>query len=424
MTNKSAAVGRTRRVFNGFFPYDYHALEAFLAEMAAKGWRLEALSRFSMTFREADCRGLVPRVDLFTGAYEADHDKKLAAYRRARTREGWESAGELDFFYIWYVPEGTPVRAASNGAEAYLSQRMVWSRELGVLGIALAMLVLGLVSILKCVYTDFLTFTGLGSLLMLPLFLLPAVIVGALILRGVLPQRDAVRRGEALPDVPVPEARRRYRLLYGFLAAAAIFVLLLFVCDAVFGYTRYLTLLLPIAAAVGLTAALMRLPATLARRVLIFCAVALCGIALILLQRWSPPRPSAPADLTNVLTVERVTGGEAASSYYRATVSPAVPSHFVYTQTDADGVTAQNEYFRVPSALFRSLLLPKIRAAMGKDGLTAADPAAWGADEAWIAANGAVLLRKGSELYYYSTAGTEIAPAPGMLATPAGTGVE
>ncbi len=406
----------TKRVFNGFFPYDYHALEAYLAEMAAKGWRLASLSRFSMTFRETDCRGLVPRVDLFTGAYEADHDKKLAVYRRARTREGWEPAGELDFFYIWYVPEGTPVRAASLEAEASLSQRMVWSRELGVLGIALAVLVLGLVSILKCVYTDFLTFTGLGSLLMLPVFLLPALLVGFLILRGVLPQRNAIRRGEPLPDVPLREARLRWRLLYGFLAAVALFILVLFVCDAVFGYTRYLTLFVPIAAAAALTAALMRLPATPTRRMLIFCAVALCGIALVLLQRWSPPQPSAPADMSRVLTVQALTGEAPVSSAYRATVSPAVPSHFVYTETAESGASAQNEYFRIPSALFRQLILPTIRKAMGKDGLTAADPAAWNADEVWIAENGAVLLRRGAELFYYASSGTQITPTPDMPA--------
>ena len=405
----------TKRVFNGFFPYDYRALEQSIRDMAKKGWRLDAVSRFSLTYKQTDTAGFAPHVEIFTGAYEEDHDKKLAQYLRSRKKDGWQFMGDVDFFYFWYVPEGARVRGPSPEAERNLSQRMVWSRELGALGITLVLLVMGLVSILRCVYTDFLTFTGLGSLLILPIFLLPALLIGFLILRGVLPQRDALRRGETLPVPDIRAARLRYLLLYGFLLAAAAFALLLFLSDAVFGYTRYLALVIPPLLAITAILFLQRLPDVRIRKTLVLCVILLAGAGMLLLQRWSPARPAAPADMSGVLTVQRVTGSPAERSYYRPTVSPAVPEHYVYTETDAGGVTAQNEYFRVPSPFWRRLVLSKVHAAMGRDGLTAGDPQAWQADEAWQASDGAVLLRRGSELFYYAASGTDAALTPGDL---------
>ena len=403
----------TKRVFNGFFPYDYRALEQSIRDMAKKGWRLDAVSRFSLTYRRADTAGYSAHVEIFTGAYEEDHDKKLAAYLRSRKKDGWQFVGDLDFFYFWYVPEDARVREPSPEAEINLSQRMVWSRELGALGIVLVMLVLGLVSMLRCVYTDFLTFTGLGSLSIVPLFLLPSALIGWRILRGVLPQRAALRRGETLPVPDLREARLRYRLLYGLLIAIAVFALLLFLFDAVFGYTRYLALVVPPLLAVTVILFLQRLPDVRVRKALILCVILAAGVCMLALQRRSPARADAPADMTAVLTVERVSGKASESRYFRPTVSPAVPAHYVYTETDADGVTAQNEYFRIPSPFFRRMVLSRIHRAMGT-ALTAADAAAWNADEAWTA-DGTVLLRRGSELFYYAASGTDAAPTPENL---------
>ena len=91
----------TKRVFNGFFPYDYRALEQSIRDMADKGWRLDTVSRFSLTYRRADTAGYTAHVEIFTGAYEEDHDKKLAAYLRSRKKDGWQFVCDLVFFYFW-----------------------------------------------------------------------------------------------------------------------------------------------------------------------------------------------------------------------------------------------------------------------------------------------------------------------------------
>ena len=130
---------QTLRIFNGFFPYDYKALEQDINDHAAKGWRLVSVGRFFLTYKRADMTGLRAHIEVFCGAYETDNEKKLASYKKSREKNGWKFVGDLDFFYIWYAPEDAPFAPPTFEQEHNLMQKMVWSRELSALGIALVM---------------------------------------------------------------------------------------------------------------------------------------------------------------------------------------------------------------------------------------------------------------------------------------------
>ncbi|MDY5015040.1 MAG: DUF2812 domain-containing protein [Eubacteriales bacterium] len=394
---------QTLRIFNGFFPYDYKALEQDINDHAAKGWRLVSVGRFFLTYKRADMTGLRAHIEVFTGAYETDNEKKLASYKKSREKNGWKFVGDLDFFYIWYAPEDAPFAPPTFEQEHNLMQKMVWSRELSALGIALVMLVLGLVAILKCTYTDFLTFTGVGSLSILPLFTLPVCIIGFLLIRSVRRQSAYLKRGETLPVPTVQEAKRRYMPMYWFLFAAAAYIFLIFLFDAVFGYTSYLMTVIPLALACGAVLLLQKMAGTRTRRVLLVCVIAVCGVGMFAMQHWTPAAADAPADMTAVLTLDAVSDSPLKESYYRETVSPAVPAHFVYTETAESGATAKNEYFSVPFSPMRRLLLSKVRALMAKSAdVCEGDAALWNADEVLFGSDGSVLVVRGREIFYYS----------------------
>ncbi|MEA4823814.1 MAG: DUF2812 domain-containing protein [Clostridiaceae bacterium] len=407
---------KTLRVFNGFFPYDYKALEQDINEYASKGWKLVSVGRFLMTYKRADTVGLCAHVEVFTGAYETENEKKLAAYKKSHEKDGWELIGDVDFFYIWYAPADTKFHAPTFEQEHNLMQKMVWSKELSALGLTLAMLVLGLVAILKCAYTDFLTFTGVGSLFILPLFGIPSILIGSRLVRDVRQQSAYLKRGETLPVPSVKAAKDRFLPVYWFLFIVGLYILLLFFFDAIYGYTRYLMMIIPLTLASVAILFLQKMPKNRARRTLIFCVLAVCGIGMFSLQRWSPPQADAPADTSVVLTLDAISDSPLKETYYRETVSPAVPAHYVYTETAESGASAQNEYFSIPFSPMRTVVLSKIRTLMAQSGsLTPGDGDAWTADEVYVSTNGAVLVLRGSEVFYYSAkdgAGLAAAFAP------------
>ncbi len=394
---------KTLRVFNVYFPYDYRALEADIRDRAKNGWKLCEVGRYFLKYTQEDTTGFHARIEVFCGGYEDGGEKKLQSYKNARTKDGWKLAGELDFFYFWYVPDGARERPVSAREEHNLMQRMVWNRELGGFGAVLALLILGGVSILKCTYTDFLTFTAFGSMAALPVFLLPSLIIGFFLFRDVLRQSAYLKRGEALPEPDRRAARRRGRVLYAYLILLAVYIVLLFVLDAVCGYTRYLTLLIPLALTCAALLGLMRLPATRTRRILIFCLLAACGITMFTLQSWTPASPEAPEDMSLVLTLETAAGESADSVYYKHTVSPVVPSHFVYTESAENGATAQNEYFYIPWAPMRRYMEEKLVLTIEKSaGVTQGDADVWDADAVYLSDTGSVLLVRGDSIYYYA----------------------
>ena len=118
---------------------------------------------------------------------------------------------------------------------------------------------------------------------------------------------------------------------------------------------------------------------------------------------WTPAAADSPADMTAVLTLDAVSDSPLKESYYRETVSPVVPAHFVYTETAESGATAKNEYFSVPFSPMRRLLLSKVRALMAKSAdVCEGDAALWNADEVLFGSDGSVLAVRGREIFYYS----------------------
>jgi|GEM_PF-1484461 len=397
---------QTFRVFNGFFPYDYKALESEINTHLEKGERLVSLGRYVAQYaRDDSLSGYRAHIDVFTGAYEKENEKKLAAYRRTHQEKGWKLAAELDFFYIWYVPADAKGKPVSAEAEYNLMQKMVWSRELTVLGAGIAVLILGIIALIKCSYTDFLTFSGVGTLLAAPLFLIPSVVIGWILLNRVRSQSAYLKRRENLPEPDVHTARKSYRLLYGYLLALGVFVLLVFGLDAVFGYTKYLSIIVPILLACLGTWAVQKIQNVKLRKPLLLVVLVLCGVIMMMMQYVQPQTASAPDSMENVLSVKEISGKDASRTTYRATVSPMVTKHFVYTETDEDGNTAQNEYFYIPTKLSRKLVMAKIQKLIASDStLETTDASRWNADEAYSTENGAVLILKGKEIFYYAAA--------------------
>ena len=398
--------------FNGYFPYDYKALEQEINERAAKGQKLVSLGRYFAKYTTADMTGLRAVVEVFTGAYEKDNEKKLSSYRNSRREKGWKLAAEMDFFYIWYAPEDAKPKRADMEAEYNLMQKMVWSRELTVLALGVIALILGIVAICKCSYTDFLTFTGVGSLLLAPLFILPSIVVALVLFSRIREQSAYLKQRERLPEPDIHRARQNYRILYTYFLALSIYILLVFLLDAVFGYTRYLTLIIPLLLACLGAVAVQRIPNEKLRKPLLLILLVGCGVAMLLSQQFTPEQETAPTSMENVLTIESVTGEEASRTYYRKTVSPMVTSHFVYTETDENGAQVQNEYFHIPLEISRKLVIGKVKKLMqDKQGISDADPSQWNVDEAYAAEDGALLLIRGSDVYYYAAVDKDDAAA-------------
>lgn len=402
----------TLRVFNGFFPYDYKALEQTIEMRARDGWKLTGVGRLFLRYTRETMTGKSAHVEIFTGAYEEDNEKKLAAYKKRRCDDGWEFIGDLDFFYFWYIPEGQKGCDATPEAERQLMQRMVWSRELSAFGIMLAMVILGIVALFKLSYTDFLTFTGVGSILMAPLFSIPSVIVAAYLFRDVKRQSAYLKRGECLPQPDLSAAVKRCRAMYTLLLCAAVYILAIFLLDAVFGYTRYLMLIIPLTVASAAVLLIQKLPKTKGRQVLLVAVLVLCGVGMFMLQRWQPVTKSAPEDMSYVLTLEDAAGVAGEKLSYRETVSPFVPAHFIYTESD-NASAAKNEYFRIPNALIRRWVLYEITKTIGSRAtLEEGDAALWDADRVRIASDGGVLVERGTEIFYYSATDPDKQPIP------------
>lgn len=398
---------KTKRCFYGYFPFDYKAFEQELREQLAAGWMLSAFNRFSVVYTRTENTSLTPFVDVFTGAYESDGEKKLSAYRKKRKNKGWIPAGEMDFFYVWYLPEEETVPESAPEAERNLNQRMVWSKELSVLGIAAAILVLGLVAAWKLAYTDFLTFTGVGSLSMFPLFIIPCVVIATLVFRDVAAAKKPLQKGLPLAVPTVRDARRRYRLIWGLALVIAVYIALLFILDGLFGYSRYLTLLLPVVVAALAVWGLQKVQDRRTRRLMTFMVVAVCGVLLFGLQAVNPfdmNRAVAPEDMSVVLTLDE----KPASTAYRQTVSPMVPEHYTYTQTGEGKKSAQNEYFRIPADFCRRIVLGEVLDALETTGeVEERDASAWDAERLWQAADGSVLILRGSEIFFYKATDAE-----------------
>ena len=81
---------KTKRVFWGFFPLDYKAMETYLEEMAGKGWMLEKVGRMTARFRAIEPQKLKFYVDVFKeeGPLTPERTKEAEEYRRLCRESG------------------------------------------------------------------------------------------------------------------------------------------------------------------------------------------------------------------------------------------------------------------------------------------------------------------------------------------------
>ncbi|SET82128.1 Protein of unknown function [Natronincola peptidivorans] len=229
---------KTKRVFWGFFSLDYKAIEAYLEEMAEKGWMLEKVGRMTAKFRAIEPKKLKFYVDVFKegGPLTPENTKEAEEYRRLCQESGWTFITSQDYLQFFYADgDKNPIPIQTDEVlEQKIVETTLWRGELRSLFIFSIIAVIALVRYFPIKHNNLLSFVGVAGTLLFPLLCISILASTVYGLMRVLRARRNVKRGLPIEKPTLKSARRRIIAFHGPALTIAFIFILAFVVDAFF----------------------------------------------------------------------------------------------------------------------------------------------------------------------------------------------
>jgi len=383
-----------------------------MEDMAQKGWELKSFDRFTATFRAVPPRKRICWVDVFTGAENPENgDKNLREYKKKWEKRGMKCAAHYDFFYYFYntVPEPDLPETGDAQAEFHLMQKNVWRKEW------LSMLIIFCMMIISCVITIQMSlsrlydFTGVASLVMFPITIIPFLFISLYEGKWFLQMRRIWKSGQPLPMPDLQEARKRYRIFYGFIALVLFISVLSIIADTIIKYPFPMKLggmLLAIVIAAIAVLRVWQKKSTMRGQLVSFLFV--CGLVIISIigdlafdagfgNRLSLPDNTTALTFSDLQNVKE----EPVAFEFNPTISPVVPVRYSYLEALPDGTKIISEYYETASNRVADFVYDKLAKAIGeKRVMTPLDNAVFGTEGFAVDSENAVLITWDNKILY------------------------
>ncbi len=351
---------KSKYVFWGFFSLDYKAMEAYLEDMASKGWMLEKVGRMTARFKAIEPLNLKFYVDVFKegGPLTPENTREAQEYRSLCQESGWNyiaSQDYLQFFYAQADQDPVPIQT-DQALEQKIVRSTLWKHELLGFLFTLVFLVYLLAKLYPLNHTFLLSFTGVTATFLFPLMGLPVLLITIYDLVWMLRARRSIKKGLFIEKPTLKAAKRRIRSFYVPVSIIAFIYLLAVIADAFFMPNIILVSILPAIAGISIGLGLrymIKKRATERNDVVQYVAIVII-IFLFLGPITTSSLTWMDRNLTNrkdiipegypVVTLYDLTGGAKqgtlTSREFRPGMSPLTPKHYNYWETrDIDGKT-------------------------------------------------------------------------------------
>ena len=206
-------LSKTKRVFWGFFSFDYKAMEIYLEEMAEKGWMLEKVGGLTAKFRAIEPKKLKFCVDVFKkgGPFTPENTIEAQEYRKQCEKLGWTfitSQNYLQFFYADADNVPAPIQT-DEAFEHKIVETTLWRNEMLAMLVSSVVAIIGLTKFFPVSYKNFLSFIGVTGTIFFPMlcvFMFAYTIYGLI---RVLKARRNIKKGLPIGKPSLKSARRR-----------------------------------------------------------------------------------------------------------------------------------------------------------------------------------------------------------------------
>ena len=244
---------KSKYVIWGFFSLDYKAMEAYLEDMAKKGWMLEKVGRITAKFKAIEPQNLKFYVDVFKegGPLTPENTREAQEYRAAKIRWNYITSGLPSVFYAEADSDPVPIQT-DQALEQKIVQSTLWKHELLSIIVTLFVIVFLMVKFYPLKYTSLLRFTGVTAALLLPLLGLPVLFTAVYYLIWMLRARNNIKKGLAIEKPTLKAARKRSRVYHIPIYAYGVIFLLAVIADAFFLPGIILVLFLPLVVGTGI----------------------------------------------------------------------------------------------------------------------------------------------------------------------------
>lgn len=231
-------LGKTNRVFWGFFFLDYKVIETYLEEMAEIGWMLEKVGRLTAKFRAIEPKKLKFYVDVFEkgGPFTPENTIEVQEYRRQCQKLGWTfitSQDYLQFFYADADKETVPIQTDEAYEQKIVETIILRNEMLAMLVFSIAA-IMGLTRFFPVSYKNFLNFIGVTGTVFYPVLCAIMLAYTVYNLFRVLKARRNIKKGLPVEKPTLKSAQRRVIAFYVPILTIGIIFLLALIGDATY----------------------------------------------------------------------------------------------------------------------------------------------------------------------------------------------
>ena len=356
---------KTKRVFWGFLPLDYKAIETYLEEMAEKGWMLEKVGAWAAKFRAIEPQKLKFYIDVFKegGPLAPENTKEAEEYRNLCLESGWSFITSRDYLQFFYA-EGDD-NLTSIQTDEVLEQKIVestlWRGQLISVIICTIFAIKAMSLYFPPRYKFLLSFVGVAGMLLFPLLFISVILPAAYDLIRTLRARRNINRGLPIEKPTLEGARKRMMALHGPTFVIGVIIALAIITDSFFRpQVVAMSLAGPI---IGMVIGLIlryiiKRKATDKKDSVLYVTFAILGVLFFsaianpLLSGIgvgsSYKRDIIPEGYPAITMSDLLEGSQQGTSVYsefNAGMSPIIPKHYSYLETwDVNGT---NENIRV-----------------------------------------------------------------------------
>ncbi len=368
---------KTKTVLFPFFPFDYKAAIPFLENMAEKGWELSSVERFTATFREAKPNKSACFAEVKTLGIGEEREKNLSAYKKEWANRGLKYAASNDQIHYFYVTDKESDVSNEDCAlnEKSLLNKLVWQKEWMTLLLLSAMLLVSLMVSVQLNVSRLYTYTGVLSLAIFPVFIVPFLAICGYELTWFFRTRRYLCADLPLPTSTLSKARFRFYLFYAVAGIAVIMAVFAVVADAVVKYATVVRLA-GVAFAVILTVVLscriiVKKNTAKSQIPTVICVIFLAIMSLF--AQYAVSQNLAASDKLPqgivAITVSDLNNvsGDVSDISYTATSSPLIPKKYTYIETLSDEGMVATECYMTASTKIAEFLFNKLVSAISED---------------------------------------------------------
>ena len=221
---------RTKRVYFNFLAFDYKAMEEYFEEMAEKGWMLVKVGGLTAKFRSIEPKKLKFHVDVFKegGPLTPENSEEVKSYKSQILKQGWNYITSRGYLYFFCAEDDEiiiPTRLSDSDEEKNI--RFLLKKEFISIAVFLVIAVYLLFISTPMKYTQLLSFVGVASVFVFPLFTVVVLLPSLYGIIYALKARKNIKVGLAIEKPSLKNAKIR-----AIVFNLPIFVLLLIIASA------------------------------------------------------------------------------------------------------------------------------------------------------------------------------------------------